>query len=124
MLDNNHISGGLTTAFISVGHKASGSSKGNWKRQKHSKGGRPHHFDKSNRPYVGASGSEGHGHGNSSLGQKRKLPPHGQKKKNSWIKAKQKLSPAKFQQRIKTGSCINCGDQGHIFEACTKPKPF
>jgi len=35
----------------------------------------------SNRPFVDASGSENHGHGNSLLGQKRKLPPHEQKKK-------------------------------------------
>jgi hypothetical protein len=78
---------------------------------------------KSDKPSIGASGSKGHGHGLSSLGQKRKLPPHEQKKKDSWLKAKQKLSPAEFQQRIKIGSCINCGEQGHIFEACTKTKP-
>ena len=71
----------------------------------------------------GASGSSTSSHGLSSHGQKRKLPPHEQKKKSSWIKAKQKLSSAEFQQRKKTGSCIYCGEQGHIFEACTKPKP-
>jgi hypothetical protein len=46
---------------------------------------------------VGAFGSEGHGHGTSSLGQKRKLPRHKQKKKDAWIQAKQKLSQAEFQ---------------------------
>jgi hypothetical protein len=51
------------------------------------------------------------------------MPPNEQQKKYSWIKAKQKLSQAELQQRIKTGSCINCGEQGPIFEACTKPKP-
>jgi hypothetical protein len=71
----------------------------------------------------GASGSGTSGHSLSQHGQKRKLPPHEQKKKDSWLKAKQKLSSAEFQQRLKTGSCINCGEQGHIFEACTKPKP-
>jgi hypothetical protein len=107
-----------------TGSKVFGSSKGSWKRQnKHSEGGRSQHFDNSNRPYAGASDIEGHGLGNSSLGHKRKLPPHEQKKMDSWIKAKQKLTQAEFQQRIKTGSCINCGEQGHIFEACTKPKP-
>ena len=103
----------------SAGPKTCGSSKGSWKKQKHSEGGRTQHFDKSSQP----SGSEGHGYGNFSLGQKRKLTPQEQKKKDSWIKATQKLSPVQFQQRIKTGSCINCGEQGHIFEACTKPKP-
>jgi hypothetical protein len=74
----------------------SGSGKGSWKKQKCSEGGRPERYDKSNKPYVGASGSEAHGHGNSSLRHKRKLPPHEQKKKNFWIKAKQKLSQAEF----------------------------
>ena len=68
--------------------KTSGYSKGNWNKQsKHSEDGSPQHFDKPNRPSVGAFGSEGHGHGNSSLGQKRKLPPREQNKKDSWIKA-------------------------------------
>ena len=106
-----------------TGSKPSGSGKSSWKKHKYSKGGRFERSDKSNKPFVGASANEGHGHGLSSLGQKRKLPPHEQKKKDNWIKAKQKSSPAEFQQRIKTGSCINCGEQGHIFEACTKPKP-
>jgi hypothetical protein len=93
------------------------------KKQKYSEGGRFERYDNYNKPSLGACGSEVHAHGNSSLGHKRKLPPHEQKKKDSWIKAKYKLSQAEFQQRIKTGSCINCGEQGHIFEACTKPKP-
>jgi hypothetical protein len=74
-------------------------------------------------PSRGASGSGGSTLGNSAQGQKRKLAPHEQKKKDSWLKAKAKLSSAEFQQRLKTGSCINCGEQGHIFDACTKPKP-
>jgi hypothetical protein len=65
----------------STGPKTSGSSKDSWKRQKHSEGGRLHHVDKPNKPSVSDFGSEGHGHGNSLLGQKRKLPPHEQKKK-------------------------------------------
>ena len=94
------------------------------KRQNNnSEGGRSHYVEKSNRSSGGASDRGSHGHGNSSLRQKRKLPPHDQKKRDSWINAKQKLSPAEFQQRIKTGSCISCGEQGHIFEAYTKPKP-
>ena len=64
-----------------TGPKICGSSKGSWKRQnKHLEGGRSQSFDKSIRPSGGASGSEGHGHGNSSLGQKNKLPLHEQKK--------------------------------------------
>ena len=103
--------------------KPSGFGKGTWKKQNYSEGERSERFDKSNKSFVGAYSSEGHGHVTSSLRQKRKLNPHEQKNKDSCIKAKQKLSQAEFQQRIKTGSCINCGEQGHIFEACTKPKP-
>ena len=84
----------------SAGPKTSSSSKSSWKRQKHSEGGRPHHFDKYNIPSIGAYGNEGHGYGNSSLGLKRKLPPHEQKEKDSWIKAKQELFRVEFQQRI------------------------
>ncbi len=107
-----------------LGFKAHGSGRSSWRGQnKHSEGRRPHTSDKPNRTSEGASGSANQGYGTSPHGQKRKLPPHEQKEKDSWIKAKQKLSPAEFQQRIQTGSCINCGEQGHIFEACTKPKP-
>ncbi len=102
--------------------KPFGSGKDNWKNQKHS-GAHHERYDRTSKPCVGTFGSESHGYGNSSLGQKRKLPPNEQKKNDSWVKAKQYFSPAEFQQRLKTGSCINCGEQGHIFEACTKPKP-
>ena len=68
----------------STGPKISGSSKSNWERQNtHLEGGRSQSFHKSNRLFGGAYVSEGHGHGNSSLGQKRNMPPHEQKKKNS-----------------------------------------
>jgi len=72
--------------------------------------------------HDGASGIGTSGHNVSTHGQKWKLPPHEQKKKDSRIKAKQKLSPAEIQKRLKNGSCKNCGEQGHMFEACTKPK--
>ena len=61
----------------SKGPKTFGSSKSIWKGQNmHSEGGRPQFFDKFNRPSGHISGSGSHGHGNSSLGQKIKLPPH------------------------------------------------
>ena len=71
-----------------TGSKPFGSGKGSWKKQKYLEGGRSERFDKSNKPSVGAFGSEGHGHDNSLLGHKRKLPSHQQKKKDFWIKAK------------------------------------
>ena len=63
------------------GSKPFGSGKSSWKKQKFSEGGRFERFDKPNKPSVVASDSEGYGHGNSSHGQKRELPPHEQKKK-------------------------------------------
>jgi hypothetical protein len=82
-----------------MGPKTFGSSKASWKRHNtHSEGGLSH--DKSSRTFGGAFDIEGHGYGNSSLEQKRKLPPRDQKKMESWIKAKQKMSEAEFQQRI------------------------
>ena len=64
-----------------TGPKTSGS---NWKKQKkNSEDGRSHSYDKSSRPFGDAFGGEVHGHGNSSLGQKRKSPPREQKKKDS-----------------------------------------
>jgi hypothetical protein len=70
--------------------KTFGSSKGSWKKQNiHSEVERSHSYDKSSRPSGDASGGESHGHGDSSLGQKRKLPPHEQKKKDYCLKAKQ-----------------------------------
>ena len=57
--------------------------------------------------HGGASGTGTSIHGLLAHGQKRKLPPHEQKKKDSWLKAKQKLSSTEFQQRLKTGSCVN-----------------
>ena len=64
-----------------TGSKPSGSGKGSWKKQKYPEGGRPERYDKSSKPFVGASVSEGHGHGNSSQGHKRKLPPREKKKR-------------------------------------------
>ncbi len=59
-----------------TGSKPSGSGKSSLKKHKYSEGGRSKRFEKSNKPSVGAFGSEGQGHGLSSLGQKRKPPPH------------------------------------------------
>jgi hypothetical protein len=62
-----------------TGSKPFGSGKCSWKKQKFSEVGRSERYDKFNKPSVGAFVSEGHGHGNSSLGHKRKLPPHEKK---------------------------------------------
>ena len=64
-----------------MGPKASSSSKSNWKGQnKYSEGGRFQSLNKFNRASGGAFDSGGYGHGDSSLGQKSKLPPREQTK--------------------------------------------
>ena len=50
----------------STGSKPSGYGKSSWKKQTYSEGGR---FDKSNKPSIGAFGSDDYGHVNSSQGQ-------------------------------------------------------
>ena len=60
----------------SMGPKTSNSSKSDWKGQnKHSEDGRFQSFEKSSRSSGGAFGSGGPRHGNSLVGQNKKLPP-------------------------------------------------
>ncbi len=37
--------------------------------------------------------------------------------------AKKRLSADEFNRRRKTNACINCGEVGHRFKDCPKPKP-
>jgi hypothetical protein len=72
-----------------MGSKLSGSNKSTWKGQKkHSEGGRFQSFIKPNTTDGATFGSWGSRHGTSALGQKRKLPPHEQRKEDSRIKVK------------------------------------
>ena len=45
------------------------------------------------------------------------------KETDSWNKARAKLTNEEYYKRRKTKFCINCGEQGHLFADCTKPKP-
>ena len=102
----------------SMGPKTSGSGKNTWKGQnKHSKVRR---FNLLTSPIELPGLLLVVEDMDISLGQTRKLPLPEQRKK---IIAKQKLSPAELQQRLRTVSCINCGKHGHICEACPNPKP-
>ena len=42
---------------------------------------------------------------------------------DSWNKAKKQLSTDEINRRRNTGACINCGEVGHVFNVCSKPKP-
>jgi hypothetical protein len=41
---------------------------------------------------------------------------------DQWNKAKSKLTEEEFNKRRRTFACINCGEVGHKFADCTKPK--
>ena len=42
---------------------------------------------------------------------------------DSWNKAKKRLTTDEFNRRRNTGACMNCGEVGHVFKDCPKPKP-
>ena len=42
---------------------------------------------------------------------------------DTWNKAKKRLTTDEFNRRRNTDSCMNCGEVGHVFKDCPKPKP-
>ncbi len=42
---------------------------------------------------------------------------------DSWNKAKKRLTLDEINRRRNTGACMNCGEVGHVFKDCPKPKP-
>ena len=42
---------------------------------------------------------------------------------DSWNKAKKRLEPDEISRRRNTCACMNCGEVGHVFKDCPKPKP-
>ena len=67
----------------------------------------------------GFAKSSGHDKGSSG---KRKVS-FTEKPFESWNKAKSKLTEEEYNKRRRTNACINCGDVGHKFSDCPKPKP-
>jgi len=43
---------------------------------------------------------------------------------DSWYQAKAKLSEDEFKKSRRTNACINCGEIGHKFSNCPKPKSW
>ena len=41
----------------------------------------------------------------------------------SWNKAKKRLSTDEINRRGNISACMNCGEVGHVFNDCSKPKP-
>jgi len=42
---------------------------------------------------------------------------------DSWNKAKKQLTTDEINRRRNTSACLNCGEVGHMFKNCPKPKP-
>ena len=42
---------------------------------------------------------------------------------DSWNKDKRRLTTDEINKRRNTGACMNCGEVGHMFDDCSKPKP-
>ncbi len=55
--------------------------------------------------------------------KKRKVAFEKDKSFDSWSKAKGKLTDDEYNKRRRTYACINCGEVGHKFSDCPKPKP-
>ncbi len=55
--------------------------------------------------------------------KKRKVAFEKDKPFESWNKAKAKLTEEEYNKRRRTNACINCGEVGHQFSDCPKPKP-
>jgi hypothetical protein len=55
--------------------------------------------------------------------KKRKVAFEKDKSFESWNKAKGKLTDDEYNKRRRTNACINCGEVGHKFSDCPKPKP-
>ncbi len=55
--------------------------------------------------------------------KKRKVALEKDKPFESWNKAKDKLTEEEYNKRRRTKACINCGEVGHKFSDCSKPKP-
>jgi len=54
---------------------------------------------------------------------KRKFAFEKDKSFEFWNKAKGKLTDDEYNKRRRTNACINCGEVGHKFSDCPKPKP-
>jgi hypothetical protein len=61
--------------------------------------------------------------GKSADANKRKVVFEKDKSFESWNKAKGKLTDVEYNKRRRTNACINCGEVGHKFSECPKPKP-
>ena len=55
--------------------------------------------------------------------KKRKVAFEKEKSFDYWNKGKGKLTEDEYNKRRRTNACINCGEVGHKFSDCPKPKP-
>ena len=60
---------------------------------------------------------------NSDKKVKHEKTTSGSKSYDSWNKAKTKLTEDEFNKSRRANACISCGEVGHKFSNCPKPKP-
>jgi hypothetical protein len=101
---NNQNSRGSSGSFGGNANKGASSSRGPWGHLKDAK-------------------ADFKGQSKSAKQVKRERDIADPKGYDSWNKAKAKLTEAEFSKRRRTNACINCGEVGHKFSACPKPKP-
>ena len=94
------------------GNSSKKKSKGQWKGRNGNGGGK-----------NGTGGSASASDGKSNGKRKVTFSNFSTKENDSWKKARAKLTTEEYYKRRKTKSCINCGEQDHLFADCTKPKP-
>lgn len=71
---------------------------------------------------FGGRGS-GNGHGNDNGNKDKKPMSADEKGRAQFHAAKNKWNKEELKKIYDTKACVNCGDTGHKFSECTKPKP-
>jgi hypothetical protein len=104
---NNQNNRGSFGNFGGNGSKGASSSKGYWGHLKDAKTG-----------FKGSAKSP-----TSGKQVKRERSTSDLKDYDSWNRAKAKLTADEYNKRRRINACINCGEVGHKFSACPKPKP-
>ena len=57
------------------------------------------------------------------FGKRLKRESSNSRNYESWNGAKKRLTVDEINIRRNTGACMNCGEVGHMFNDCPKPKP-
>lgn len=130
----------FTSDLIGSNHGGSGKDKNSRKRSgEHDGGDRDHH--QSRKLHSGGRGGGGrgrgggrgggrfggrgfgNGHGNDNGNKDKKPMTADEKGRAQFHAAKNKWNKEELKKIYDTKACVNCGDTGHKFSECAKPKP-